>query len=254
MLRANSRFFTTVNSGFVILFVLGLAVSQNNIAGQFGKGGKGDQDRGATCPQEVFDMNRSYIDAEVERVVDGDTVKIIFNGESYSIRMLSMDTWETHFQGKSQGEWGEKGTISLARMVKPGEVVRIELDRQRCDKYGRILGYVWKGKVQLNYLQLQLGMAVNYCIYPNIKYCSQFGAAVLKAMQDKVGVWGSDPSTIELPYDWRRRQRGEPLTKLVGRIDTRMVYQPQSQNRIPIPLRIFFMKPEHVQPPFEMAQ
>ena len=198
------------------------------------------------CPAEL--ANYTYFDTQVIRVVDGDTIKIGFKGKEYSIRFLSIDTPETHFMGKSQGYWGDTAAQAMAQMLQPGDWIRVELDVEKCDKYQRILGYVWKGNLNTNYAQVLSGMAVNYCIWPNMKYCAAFAQAVSQAMNQKKGIW-SDP-TLVIPYEWRRLERGSPHEKFVANLGSNEVYSPDFVDSIPIPNRIFFMRKSDIHAPY----
>ncbi len=51
--------------------------------------------------------------ARVTRAVDGDTVRVMVGKLEYSVRMLSIDTPETKYLGKSQGYWGEQASARL---------------------------------------------------------------------------------------------------------------------------------------------
>ncbi|HEY8278995.1 MAG TPA: thermonuclease family protein, partial [Bdellovibrionota bacterium] len=99
-------------------------------------------------------------DAVVLRDVDGDTVDVKTKTGSYSIRMLGIDTPETHFMGHSQGEWGERAAEQLARLAPVGSRVKLDLADEPCDKYGRVLAHIFIGKVHVNAEMVKNGMAV----------------------------------------------------------------------------------------------
>ncbi len=89
------------------------------------------------------------IHGTVERVVDGDTVRVIIPEGSASIRVLGIDTPETHYHGKSQGRWAEAATEYLQRALPKGENVKLVFDVEPCDAYGRFLAYVETGKIDV---------------------------------------------------------------------------------------------------------
>ena len=86
---------------------------------------------------------------------------------------------------------GKKATRYVKGLVKPGDLITIELDVQERDRYGRILGYVYlsNGKM-LNEEIVKAGYAVIMTIPPNEKYKDRFSIAYQEAMEDKRGLWG----------------------------------------------------------------
>lgn len=89
----------------------------------------------------------------VERVVDGDTIHLT-NGEK--VRLIGIDAPESQPNAKAKrdaersgkdietiNKLGEEATEFLKTILKEGDEVRIELDVQERDKYGRLLAYVY---------------------------------------------------------------------------------------------------------------
>jgi micrococcal nuclease len=70
---------------------------------------------------------------------------------------------------------GKKATRYVKGLVKPGDLITIELDVQERDRYGRILGYVYlsNGKM-LNEEIVKAGYAMIMTIPPNVKYKDRF--------------------------------------------------------------------------------
>ena len=191
------------------------------------------------------------IPATVEKVVDGDTIKITYQDQTYNIRMLSIDTPETHFQGKSQGYWGDQAANHLATLVPEGSEVEVVFDEEKCDRFGRLLAYVFKDGQNINLEMVQSGLAVNYCIAPNVMYCKEFGAAVDRNVKKKRGIFGD--SGVEVPYEWRRQMSHRPHEKYIGNIETKLVYAPGSLDQVPLAKRIFFMRKKDVSAPYSFA-
>ncbi len=102
---------------------------------------------------EIKDLKQ--ITGKVYRVVDGDTIQIFTKNKLLSIRMLGMDTPELHYLARAQPKWGELARDSLRSMVESGDIITLELDKVKCDRYGRILGHAFKGKMNLNFEQIR---------------------------------------------------------------------------------------------------
>lgn len=188
------------------------------------------------------------IKSKVVRTVDGDTIKAKIGTKEMSIRFLSIDTPETHYMGKSQGIWGDRAHEKLAELLPDGAAITIELDKEVCDRYSRLLGYVFRGKKNINRAMLESAMAVNYCIYPNVKYCQDFADVVQEQVEAREGIFGD--SSLVTPYEWRRVVSDRPFEKFVGNIRTHEVMQPGPVERIPIADRIFFMQERDIKAPY----
>jgi micrococcal nuclease len=85
---------------------------------------------------------------------------------------------------------GKKATRYVKGLVKPGDLITIELDVQERDRYGRILGYVYlsNGKM-LNEEIVKAGYAMIMTIPPNVKYKDRFLKAYQEARESKRGLW-----------------------------------------------------------------
>ncbi|MBN22228.1 MAG: hypothetical protein CL678_13185 [Bdellovibrionaceae bacterium] len=217
-------------SVFILLFVTKSVFSQTPFEHQL---------MGTSRCEKSDWAGQKKVKAKVVKVVDGDTVRVETSFGMYSIRMLSIDTPETKYYGRSQGVWGERAYQHLQGLLKEGDAVTVELSDEACDRYGRMLGYVWKSRKNMNREMLKASLAVNYCIYPNIKYCKSFGRITKNNIQNKKGIYG-DPK-LELPYDWRREVMDRLPEKWVGNIYTQEVYPPEDYRQVPVGARIFFI-------------
>ena len=194
------------------------------------------------------------LQAAVNRVVDGDTVNILVEGEGISVRLLSIDTAETHYQGKSQGYWGEEAANRLKKLLPVGTSVRVEFEHDRCDMYGRILGHIWKGDTNMNRKMIEEALAVNYCIVPNTNHCEEYGDITDQNIVEASGIFG-DPDFV-LPYEWRRIVSNRPYEKYLGNLDTHEVYppRPDTLDRVPVGLRVFFFKKSDIKLPYHLVE
>jgi endonuclease YncB( thermonuclease family) len=101
------------------------------------------------------------IEKVVTKIVDGDTINVEpFDDGENSIRLLGIDTPETNYYGRSQGEHAGNATDFLKELISAGDIVRIESDQEERDKYGRILGYVFMDDENINVKLVAEGMAV----------------------------------------------------------------------------------------------
>jgi micrococcal nuclease len=125
---------------------------------------------------------------KVTRVVDGDTIDISPPVEGRSrIRLIGVDTPEVHFGTQPYG--GEAS--AFAKQELSGEEVRLELDVQKIDPYGRLLAYVYLPDGEtFNETLLREGYAQAATFPPNVKYQERFLAAQREARAANRGLWG----------------------------------------------------------------
>jgi micrococcal nuclease len=82
--------------------------------------------------------------ATVVRAVDGDTLRVRTGGREFSVRLLGIDTPETHRPGTPVECGGPQASAAMAALAPPGRRVELEPDpgQDRVDRYGRLLAYV----------------------------------------------------------------------------------------------------------------
>jgi micrococcal nuclease len=103
--------------------------------------------------------------AHVVRVVDGDTLVARAGGRTFYVRLLGIDTPETHRPGTPVECGGAEASANMRRLVPPGAPVELEADptQDRIDRYGRTLAYVWLADGRLlEGAQLESGWATTY--------------------------------------------------------------------------------------------
>jgi len=157
----------------------------------------------------------------VERVIDGDTLKLT-NGER--VRLIGVDTPESRVNDKAKRDskrtgqdletitkMGQEATEFVKELRFSGKKIRIEYDVQERDKYGRLLGYVYvpvtceggdnpstivvhgivllhkkphNEEIFLNAAIIKSGYATPMTIPPNVKYADLYS----KSCTSKLGV------------------------------------------------------------------
>lgn len=231
---------------YLNFLALGLIFAAGFADRAWGFAGSGKQ---RACP--VLSGN-VRIQATVLRVSDGDTLSALLpQNIKANIRFLGIDTPELHFpwggQIHQQAPYGQMATDELARWIKPGDAVVLELDQEPCDLFGRVLAYVWKGRININAAMLGRGYAVTYCMVPNLKYCESFSRASARAVTRRLGLFREN---VEPAYIFRNRIRNEAPKRFVGDLTTRKVYAPEYVSEIPVQYRIFFNTLDQIKPPY----
>ena len=134
------------------------------------------------------------MNAKVIRVIDGDTIEVkLSNGKRETVRFILVDTPETKHPRMGVQPCGPEATAFIKRMLPAGSTVKLELDVQERDKYGRLLAYVYKGGKSVQKALLAEGLAKVAVYPPNVKYVDEYRAIEAKAKAAKKGIWADEP-------------------------------------------------------------
>jgi micrococcal nuclease len=128
----------------------------------------------------------------VSRFVDGDTIVVDMNGRNETVRMIGVDTPETHKPNTPVQCYGPAAAAFTKNLIGK-QKVRLEADstNQNRDRYDRLLRYVYlpDGKlVQEEVIAGGYGFA--YTSFPFVKK-DQFIKAEQQAEAAKKGLWGN---------------------------------------------------------------
>ncbi len=124
----------------------------------------------------------------VVRVVDGDTIHVRIGARVEKVRYIGVNTPEVHHPTKGEEPGGREAAEVNRRLVE-GQAVRLELDVQERDRYGRLLAYVWIGDLMINAELVRLGYAQVMTIPPNVRYQEVFLKLQREAREAGRGLW-----------------------------------------------------------------
>ena len=128
------------------------------------------------------------IEGTVVRVVDGDTIHVRFTDRVEKIRYIGVNTPEIHHPSKGE-EPGGREAAEVNRGLVGGRRVRLELDVQTRDRYGRLLAYVWVGDTMVNAELVRRGYAQAMTVPPNVRYQDLFVKLQRQARDAGRGLW-----------------------------------------------------------------
>lgn len=134
---------------------------------------------------------KNLLPATILKNVDGDTIDINLNGKEEKVRMLCVDTPETHHPRLGVQPFGPEAAEYTKKILPVGTKVEIEtgIGGGR-DKYGRLLAYIYVDGKMLNEMLLEQGLArVAYIYAPNTKYVDEFYAIQKQAQKKGIGIW-----------------------------------------------------------------
>ena len=141
--------------------------------------------------------------AGVLYVIDGDTLKIMYQGKKQSIRLIGIDAPESKKNSKAFKDsrrssrdinaivaQGRAARTFVKGLVKKGDRIKIEFDVERKDRYRRLLGYVYlpDGRM-LNDVIIRSGYASPLTIPPNVRHRNKFSRSYRYAREHRLGLW-----------------------------------------------------------------
>ena len=123
-------------------------------------------------------------DCVVAEVTDGDTIRC--EGQADAVRLIGIDAPE-----KDQAHAAE-ATQALVALVPVGARVRLELDEDPHDRYGRLLAYAWRRGRLVNWAMVRRGFAVPLRVAPNLRHAVALDSAAAWAAREPAGLWRVD--------------------------------------------------------------
>jgi len=127
---------------------------------------------------------------QVVSVLDGDTIVVRGPDGTETVRLLGVDTPETHHPTEPVGCYGpEAARYTHERLA--GETVDLVGDIESHDQYGRRLAYVILAGERFNDKLLRQGYATLLVIEPNHAHARAMLRAELDAQRARRGLWGA---------------------------------------------------------------
>ena len=124
----------------------------------------------------------------VVRVVDGDTIHVRIGERVEKVRYIGVNAPEIHHPTKGEQPGGREAAAVNHDLVA-GKRVELELDVQHYDRYGRLLAYVWQGRMMVNAELVQRGFAQVMTVPPNVRYQELFLRLQRDARHAGRGLW-----------------------------------------------------------------
>ena len=130
-----------------------------------------------------YDPARTYY---VDRVIDGDTLRL---RSGHRVRLLGVDTPETVHPRLGEQLFGREAS-AFTRDTAEGRDVRLEFDREREDRYGRVLAWVFVDDRNLNVELVRHGFSQAVLISPlRSDYRKALVAAEAAAREQGLGIF-----------------------------------------------------------------
>ena len=132
-----------------------------------------------------------WLSGRVVSVADGDTVRVrLGSGRTERVRYIGIDTPETRKPDAPAECYGDRARAFNARLVEDRDV-RLELDVDERDRYGRLLAYVYAGGTFVNAELVRAGYADALTVPPNVRFARRLRKLARDARRAHRGLWAS---------------------------------------------------------------
>ncbi|MEQ1635491.1 MAG: thermonuclease family protein [Methylococcales bacterium] len=161
---------------------------------------------------------------KIKRVIDGDTVLL---DDGTKVRLLGINTPEMANRHQSAEAGGKRAKQWLNEQLQ-GQIVRLETDVEKTDKYGRTLAHIFTdADVHINAQLVKLGLAAVSLYPPNLKYANALITAQEIAEKHQLGIWNDAAYAVKAIEQLNRdnQQGWQRLTGVVNNLrQTRQYY------------------------------
>lgn len=156
------------------------------------------------------EVPKNSVKAILERVVDGDTMKLKLDetGEIITLRLLLVDTPESVKKGVEPQPYSIEASNFTKNTLLSGDTVYIEYDEgDKTDKYGRHLGYLWFYSnddcnwQMFNEKLISEGYARVGYIYSQKRYLNKLYKAQDYAKLNKLNIWSVEGYVTNKGFD-----------------------------------------------------
>lgn len=145
----------------------------------------------------------SFEKYELQEVIDGDTIRVKYNGSSEKVRLLLVDTPETNHETLGEQPYGPEAKQFVKQLLDGQQTVYLEFDVSYRDKYKRLLAYVYTEEgISVQEQLLKNGLArVAYIYDPNTKHVDWFKSIQKTAQKSATGIWSVEDYVTNRGYD-----------------------------------------------------
>ena len=135
---------------------------------------------------------------QVERVIDGDTLIVSCQGETFTIRLIGFDAPETKHPKKGVAHFGPEASARMLQLVEESrpdcycwlDQTQLSAGWSPYDRYGRLCAHVEMGGVLLGLPMLEGGFATLLDVFPmDEDTCKAYALAESNAKLSDVGMW-----------------------------------------------------------------
>ena len=173
--------------------------------------------------------------AFVSRVIDGDTIEVVLDGQTRTVRYIGIDAPESVDSTRAAEPFGVEAS-SRNRNLVFGQQVILEKDVSESDQFGRLLRYVrLTDGTMVNEVLVAEGFAVVAIFPPDVKYAERLFALQESSRKQERGMWRLQEA-IELR--WLDGQ-GETISETNNGVEVELVAKISGDVSEPLTIRLF---------------
>lgn len=156
------------------------------------------------APATLASEPGGFESAVVTRIVDGDTIEVEVTGtspgpgageaavgESYTVRLVGIDTPESVKPGSPVECFGKEASAAATALLEGAEV-RLVKDVEETDRFDRLLRYVYLGEEMANARLVVNGYASAFTYPPNVRHSDLFVQLERQARDNNRGLWSPE--------------------------------------------------------------
>jgi endonuclease YncB( thermonuclease family) len=148
----------------------------------------------ANAPENKEPIEPEVIHYEVTSITDGDTIKVLINDKTETIRLVNVNTPETVDPRRPVECMGKEASEKMTQLVT-GKKVSLEIDETQTDRdrYDRLLRFVFMEDgtdVGLEMIKQGFAESSPYGNSPH-KYLEEYKTAQSQAQEQQLGLWNS---------------------------------------------------------------
>lgn len=145
----------------------------------------------------------NFEEYELQDIIDGDTIRIKYNGSSEKVRLLLIDAPETNHETLGEQPFGTEAKEFVKQLLAGQDSVYVEFDVTYRDKYKRLLGYIYtEDGISVQEQLLKRGLVrVAYIYDPNTKHVDWFKSIQKTAQNKAAGIWSVEDYVTNRGFD-----------------------------------------------------
>ena len=138
----------------------------------------------------------NFVNAESDKAlfskcVDGDTSYFLVNENEIKVRFLAIDTPESVSTNVSEQPFGKEASDYTCNKISNANEIILEYEKNKTDKYGRTLAWVWVDGSLLQEELIKNGYGQVAYIYGKYKYTESLCKVQKYAINNLLNVWSN---------------------------------------------------------------
>ena len=129
---------------------------------------------------------------KLTKCIDGDTAHFMIDGQDTTVRFLAIDTPETKKPNTPVQPYGKEASRYTCDALSRAKEIRLEYEKEKDDKYGRCLAWVFVDDELLQEKLIRKGYAKVAYLYDEYTYTGRLQKAEKEAKERELGLWDKE--------------------------------------------------------------